>query len=285
MNERVTHVLGRAKARCHENETIQTDDPGNFTYFPHVCSIPVTAHVLLPVCWRQAEACMYRSRNRLIIIDADGTVIDAFSAIETAFARHGMDIGDLDRFQKRRNLFKYLGGLKEFPRNLAKHFGKHGRKDLLASLTDVYREDARLYPGMAELIRDLLAAPDIRVGMVTRNVTHEPEVTLARLFARHDLEIGRLDFLHHIPLRQEKTPYFKAVRERLDINPARAYACGDEHKDFTAAQASGMHPFIVAYGFENYVRLTRKFAIPEEIISQTPHAFSMRVRHALDLPL
>ncbi len=46
-----------------------------------------------------------------------------------------------------------------------------------------------------------------------------------------------------------------------------------------------MHPFIVAYGFENYARLTRKFAIPEEIISQTPHAFSMRVRHALDLPL
>ena len=81
---------------------------------------------------------MYRSKDRLIIIDADGTVIDAFSAIDIAFARHGMDIGDLDRFQKRRNLFKYLGGLKEFPRNLAKHFGKQGRKGLLATLTEIY---------------------------------------------------------------------------------------------------------------------------------------------------
>jgi len=226
---------------------------------------------------------MYGSKDRLIIIDADGTVIDAFSAIDIAFARHGMDIGDLDRFQKRRNLFKYLGGLKEFPRNLAKHFGKQGRKGLLATLTEIYREEARFYPGMAELIRDLLASPGIRVGMVTRNVTHEPEITLERLFARHDLEIGGLDFLVHVPLRQDKTPYFKAARARFDINPARAYACGDEHKDFAAAMASGIHPFIVSYGFENHARLTHKFAIPEEIISRTPQDFSARVRHALDL--
>ena len=226
---------------------------------------------------------MYRNKDRLIIIDADGTVIDAFSAIGKAFARHGMDLGDLDRFQKRRNWFKYLGGLKEFPRNLTKHFGKHGRKDLLASLTQIYREEACLYPGLAELIHDLLAAPDIRVGLVTRNVTHEPEITLGRLFARHDLEITRLDFLHYVPLRQDKTSYFKAARRRFDINPARAYACGDEHKDFVAAMASGMHPFIVSYGFENLARLTRKFAIPEEIISPTPQSFCARVRHALDL--
>jgi phosphoglycolate phosphatase len=225
---------------------------------------------------------MYR-KDRLIVIDADGTIIDAFSAIGTAFASHGMDLGDLERFQKRRNLFKYLGGLKEFPRNLAKHIGKQGRKSVLASLTEVYREEARLYPGMAELIRDLLAAPDIRVGMVTRNVTLEPEITLARLFLRHGLEISRLDFLHYVPLREEKTPYFKAARERLNVNPARAYACGDEHKDYVAAQSSGMHPFIVSYGFENLARLTRKFAIPIEIISQSPQEFSARVRHALDL--
>ena len=46
------------------------------------------------------------SRERLIILDADGTTIDAFSAIDATFGAHGMDIGDLKRFQKRRNLFK-----------------------------------------------------------------------------------------------------------------------------------------------------------------------------------
>ena len=228
---------------------------------------------------------MFSNQDRLIIIDADGTVIDAFAAIDTAFARHGMNIGDLDRFQKRRNLFKYLGGLKEFPRNLAKQLGKHGRKGLLATLTEVYREEAGLYPGMADLIRALLQAPGIRIGLVTRNITHEPEITLARLFARHDIEIGRLDALHYVPLREDKSVYFKRIREQFDINPARAYACGDEYKDYRAALATGMHPFIVSYGFENHLRLTRKFAIPEEVISPTPEHFSKCVRHALDLPL
>lgn len=227
---------------------------------------------------------MYRSRDRLIIIDADGTVVDAFTAIEAAFARHGMAIGDLDRFQKRRHLFKYLGGIKEFPGNLARHLGKRTRKQLLATLTEIYREEARLYPGMAELVGDLMAAPGLRVGLVTRNISHEPAVTLARLFARHGLDAERLDFLDAIPLSEEKTPYFKAARERLGINPARAYACGDEHKDYAAALAAGMHPFIVSYGFESHARLTGKFAIPAELISDSPAALSARIRHALDLP-
>jgi len=83
--------------------------------------------------------------------------------------------------------------------------------------------------------------------------------------SRHDLEIDGLDFHHYVPLRQEKTPYFKAARERLDINPARAYACGDEHKDFSAAMVSGMHPFIVSHGCEDFARLTQKFANPANL--------------------
>lgn len=227
---------------------------------------------------------MYPNHERLIILDADGTVIDAFAAIGLAFSYHDMDLGDLIRFQQRRNLFKYLGGIKEFPGNLARQLDKKRRKKLLGTVTEVYREEARLYDGMAQLIKDLIAAPDIRVGIVTRNISHEPAVTLTRLFARHGIDLGQLDFMHYLPLRDEKGPYFKSTRAEFEINPARAYACGDEHKDYLAAQAAGMHPFIVSYGFESLERLTEKFAIPEEVISPDPQAFGERVRHALDLP-
>ena len=64
------------------------------------------------------------SKDHLVILDADGTTIDAFSAIERTFACHYMDIGDLERFQKRRHRFKYLGGLKEFPNNIKQQLGK-----------------------------------------------------------------------------------------------------------------------------------------------------------------
>jgi len=226
---------------------------------------------------------MYSNNDRLIIFDADGTIIDAFNAIDQTFSKHGMALGDLERFQKRHNLFKYLGGIKEFPINLKRQLDKQSRKKLLATLTDVYRNHAKLYAGVPELIRTLIAAPGIRVGIVTRNITNEPELTIRTLLARHAINFDALDFVAHVPIGQEKTSTFRAARKCFDINPARSFACGDEHKDFTAAMAAGMHPFMVSYGFEDHTRLTKKFKVPEDVISRTPEELCARIRHALDI--
>jgi phosphoglycolate phosphatase len=59
--------------------------------------------------------------------------------------------------------------------------------------------------------------------------------------------------------------------------------CGDEHKDFVAAISTGMHPFMVSYGFESHGRLTDKFDVPDDIIARTPGELCKRVVHALDL--
>lgn len=225
----------------------------------------------------------YKNMERLVIFDADGTTIDAFHAIELAFLQHGMDIGDLERFQRRRKLFKYLGGLREFPTNLRRQFGKQSRKRLLATLTDVYRHEARLYPGIASLLRTLLAAPDIRVGFITRNVTIEPKETLKCLFQRHGIDTGEFDYFACIPLKESKTEYLKQVRQSFAINPARAYSCGDEYSDYLAAIGAGTHPFVVAYGFEDSARLVKKFGVPREVISTSPTEFVDRLLHALNL--
>ena len=227
---------------------------------------------------------MYQSNKRLIILDADGTTIDAYSAIEKAFSQHGMNLGDEASFQKRHHLFKYLGGIKQFPVNLRKNIRKKNRKEIVATLTEVYRSEAQLYPGIAELIQTLIAAPNIVLGLVTRNITIEPLETLHQLFLRHGINTKALDFFVHIPLSAEKTTQFRLARELHEINPARAYICGDEHKDFLAAINSGMHPFMVSYGFEDYLRLTEKFEIPNEVISRTPQELCQRVLHAVDLP-
>lgn len=226
---------------------------------------------------------MYRSPDRLILLEADGTTVDAFSVIQKTFSAMGMEIGDLERFQKRRNLLKYLGGLREFPVNLKRQLGKKSRKQLLETLTESYREQAQLYPGIASLLKTLLGTPGLRLGLVTRNITIDPETTLRRVFERHDIDTGALHFLSCIPLRDDKALHFKAARERFDINPARSYACGDEHKDYAAAIACGIQPFVVSYGFEDHRRLTLKYEVPEEVISRTPEDFCANLRHALDL--
>jgi len=226
----------------------------------------------------------YANPNRLVIFDADGTLIDAFRAIEQTFLRHGMAIGELERFQKRRKLLKYLGGLREFPTNLRKQFGKQSRKRLLATLTEFYRDEALLYPGIAKLLHTLFAEPGIHVGIVTRNVTVAPEETLRRLFARHGIDIGDFDYVACIALGEDKTDELKRARECLVVNPARTYACGDEHSDYLAAIRAGIYPFVVAYGFEDRERLISDFGVPHELVSASPEEFSERLLHALDLP-
>ena len=226
---------------------------------------------------------MYASRDRLVIFDADGTLIDTFPAVEQAFERHGMDIGDLQRFQRRRKLLKYLGGLREFPKNLRRQLDKDNRKGLKHTLTEVYRGEASLFPGMAELLRALIGLGDIRVGIVSRNVTIEPEITLGAVLQRHGIAPEELDFLRCIPLGDEKTLSFRELRQAYGINPARAYACGDEYRDYAAALASGIHPLIAAYGFEDRGRLVEDFKVPDEVIAQTPEELVFRLCHTLDI--
>jgi phosphoglycolate phosphatase len=226
---------------------------------------------------------IYATHKKLIILDADGTTIDAYNAIEKTFSHHGMNLGDEESFQKRHHIFKYLGGIKQFPANIRKNISKQNRKQIVTTLTEVYRNEAILYPGITEFIHKLIAAPDVVVGLVTRNITNEPLETLRQLFNRHDINIQDLDFLIHVPLEDKKTPHFRAVREQFGVNPAKAGVCGDENKDYLAAVATGMHAYMASYGFESFLRLTHKFEIPEEIISRSPQELCARVLHGLDI--
>jgi phosphoglycolate phosphatase len=226
---------------------------------------------------------MNYNHERLVVLDADGTTINAFDAIGKTFALHSMGLGDLIRFQKRHNIFKYMGGLKEFPVNLRQQMKKKKRRALIETLTELYREEVELYPGMAVMLEKLLAGPSIRVGVVSRNITLNPLLTLRQVFRRNGVDPDVFDFFVHIPLKEDKLSRFRSIRDSYRINPARAYACGDEKIDFIAATGSGMHPFMVSYGFESLERLEKKIGVPPELISNSPAQLRQRLLHALDI--
>jgi phosphoglycolate phosphatase len=194
-----------------------------------------------------------------------------------------MDIGDVARFQDRRKIFKYIGGLKELPKNLRKQLKEKQRVALIDTLTEIYRERAQLFEGMGGMINRLIAQPDLRVGLITRNVTNEPEQTLRMLYRRNGVDVDGLDFLIHLSLKQQKLAAFESIRDSLKVNPARAYASGDEKCDYVAAVGSGMHPFMVSFGFESYQRLTKKIGVPAVLISRQPVELKLRILQAFDL--
>ena len=127
---------------------------------------------------------MYASKDRLVIFDADGTLIDSFHAVGLAFERHGMDIGDLHRFQRRRKLLKYLGGLREFPKNLRKQLNKESRKQLKQTLTEIYRREAPV-PHFQSQDR---SPPSFQSAAVPRDIPDPASARRQREFRRWALE-------------------------------------------------------------------------------------------------
>ena len=130
----------------------------------------------------------------------------------------------------------------------------------------------------AEVAAELEATP-AQVALLRRRLER-----LAQVYRdEHGVDVAGLDFLVHIPLKQDKTAAFRDVRDEYAVNPARCYACGDEKQDFAAAISTGMHPFMVSYGFEDFARLTGKIGVPSELISQSPVEFRNRVSHGLGI--
>ena len=66
------------------------------------------------------------------------------------------------------------------------------------TLAEVYRNEAILYPA-SHVSRTLIAIPNIRVGLVTRNVTNDAEKTLRSSWGK-GVDLYGLDFIHRIPL-------------------------------------------------------------------------------------
>jgi phosphoglycolate phosphatase len=138
---------------------------------------------------------------------------------------------------------------------------------------------------MIELLKVLISAPHVRVGIVSRNVTQDPATTLAIVLARHGVDPQSLDFLRCIGRGSPKLGEFRELRQRYGINPLRSIVCGDEASDYFEARAAGMSALIASYGFEEHSRLLERYDIPAEIIAGSPELLAAHLCHTLELPL
>jgi len=129
-------------------------------------------------------------------------------------------------------------------------------------LTDIYREEADLYPGIRQLIERLIREPMLRVGIVTRNITFEPGETLRILLPTQWCGSRQPRLLPTHPAQGRQDPALQGHPRTVPDQSRPGYACGDEKKDFVAALSTGMHPFIASYGFEDYERLTERIGVP-----------------------
>lgn len=206
------------------------------------------------------------TKNTLVVLDFDGFLINSYELLKHTFSQFGLDVGDEDRFKHRRKFLKYLGGGKEFLGNLVS-YTLPKKKKVRQALTELYMEEGVIYREFNSLLNDMIADPKIHIGIVSRNFTLTPGVTIRQVLINSGVDEANLDFVIPIPVGVKKHAILEGMKASRYENTLFG---GDEIGDYKAAVETGYNKiFIGSYGFDNKQRLIKTGEIPEDLIYDT----------------
>ena len=205
-------------------------------------------------------------KRLLVVLDFDGLLVDSYALIRAAFADFDLDVGDARRFRDRRKFLKYLGGGREILPNLVRVALPRKRR-IRAALTAHYRTSGRLFEPFVPYLNAMIAAPRVHVGIVSRNFTINPGMTIRQVLINSGIDEANLDFIIPISAGVKK----HATLEGMNSSRyKKTLFGGDEIGDYKAALETGYDKIMIgSYGFDNRQRLVKTGKIPEELIYDT----------------
>jgi 2-phosphoglycolate phosphatase len=188
--------------------------------------------------------------SRAVLFDFDGTLADTAPDLAAAanrlLAEHGHRPLPLERLRPfasagARGLVHAAFGVKPGD---AEYDAM--RESFLGFYAERVCKETTLFPGIAELLREL-AARGIRWGIVTNKSTRFTEEIVAALgLEPHCVACG------------DTTPHLKPhpasllhAAGHLELAPADCCYLGDDLRDIKAAQAAGMRPIAVDWGYHH----------------------------------
>jgi N-acetyl-D-muramate 6-phosphate phosphatase len=188
--------------------------------------------------------------SRAVLFDFDGTLADTAPDLAAAVNRMRREQGQEPLPLERLRPFASAGarGLLQAAFGIKPDDAEY--KAMRQGFLDLYAEtccsQTDLFPGMAELLREL-AARDIRWGVVTNKATRFTERILAHLQLKPDC-VACGDTTAH--LKPHPAPLLHAA-EQLNLPPAGCWFLGDDLRDMKAARAAGMRPIAVDWGYHH----------------------------------
>lgn len=185
-----------------------------------------------------------------VIFDLDGTLIhtieDIAGAANEMFARRGLPEHGLDYY------LKWIGsGAVKF---IERAYGKPVDEELLLTFVtefkEIYSENlhtkSRVYTGIPELL-DELVSKGIKMSVLS-NKPHE----LTKRVCAYYLSDWPLDPVLgqrvEVPRKPDPAAAFE-IAEKWGLAPENILFVGDSDNDIHTAQAAGMHPMAVSWGY------------------------------------
>ena len=188
--------------------------------------------------------------SRAVLFDFDGTLADTAPDLAAAVNRMLAEQGHEPQALERLRPFASAGarGLLQAAFGLKPEDAEY--KAMREEFLDLYAEtccgETRLFPGVAELLREL-GSRDIRWGVVTNKATRFTERILLHLQLKPDC-VACGDTTPH--LKPHPASLLHAA-DQLKLAPASCCYLGDDLRDMKAARAAGMRPIAVDWGYHH----------------------------------
>lgn len=188
--------------------------------------------------------------SRAVLFDLDGTLADTAPDLAAAVNRMLVEQGHEPLPIERLRPFASAGarGLVHAAFGITPEDSEY--RALRESFLELYGEKVcertRLFPGVAELLRELRRR-DLRWGIVTNKATRFTERIIAKLGLKPDCVVCGDSTPH---LKPHPAPLLHAA-EQLGLLPPSCFFLGDDLRDMQAARAAGMRPVAVEWGYHH----------------------------------
>lgn len=201
-------------------------------------------------------------KYKAVVFDFDGTLLDTLQdlaeSVNSVLNRVGFPQHSVEEYRH------FVGeGIEELARRVLPE-GHRDEDTITRTLTDVreeYRQrwpnHTRPYEGIPELL-DALAARRVKMAIVTNKPDDSTRMMAARLLPRwtFDVIVGATPGL---PRKPDPKGALEATR-RLGLSPEAILYVGDSDIDMKTANAAGMYPVGVLWGFRTADELIRNGA-------------------------
>jgi 2-phosphoglycolate phosphatase len=188
--------------------------------------------------------------SRAVLFDFDGTLADTAPDLAAAVNRMRLEQGHEPLPIERLRPFASAGarGLVHAGFGIKPDDAEYRalRETFLEYYAERVCEHTRLFPGIAELLRELQARA-IRWGVVTNKATRLTERILVELNLKPDC-VACGDTTPH--LKPHPASLLHAAQQ-LRLTPESCIYLGDDLRDIKAARAAGMRPIAVEWGYHH----------------------------------
>jgi phosphoglycolate phosphatase len=188
--------------------------------------------------------------SRAVLFDFDGTLADTAPDLAAAVNRMLVEQGHEPLPIERLRPFASAGarGLVHAAFGIKPDDAEYAalRETFLEYYAERVCEHTRLFPGIGELL-ETLRAREIRWGIVTNKATRFTEQIVSKLRLNPDC-VACGDTTAH--LKPHPASLLHAA-EQLKLSPGSCCYLGDDLRDMKAAQAAGMRPIAVEWGYHH----------------------------------